>query len=164
MSAASSTTEAGDAASAREIVIRRVIAAPRAMVWKAFTEPKHIDQWWGPNGFRNATSSMDFKVGGAWRFMMHGPDGNDYADRIVYREIVEPERLVYEHGSDIDNDPARFDVTITFDEQGGKTEVTLRSLFRTAAQCEAVKKFGAVEGGNQTLERLSRHVEAGKSE
>jgi uncharacterized protein YndB with AHSA1/START domain len=154
----SAATREAVAASDREIVIRRVFDAPRPLVWKAFTEAKHIDRWWGPNGFRNATKSMDFRVGGAWRFTMHGPDGTDYRDRVVYREIVEPERMVYDHGSDIDDDPEAFEVTVTLNEVDGGTEVVLRSLFRTAAQCAAVKKFGAVEGGQQTLARLGGHL------
>ena len=142
----------------REIVIRRELDAPRALVWKAWTDPQHIDRWWGPSGFRNATIALDFRVNGMWRFTMHGSDGKDWPNRIVYREIVEPERIVFDHGSDIDNDPEQFQVTVTFVAKGKKTEVTMRSLFRTAAQCEAVKKFGAIEGGNQTLERLAGHL------
>jgi uncharacterized protein YndB with AHSA1/START domain len=142
----------------REIVIRRVFDAPRRLVWNAWTDPRHIDHWWGPTGFRNATASMDFRVGGMWRFLMHGPAGTDYPNRIRYREIVETERLVFDHGSDIDDDPEMFGVTVTFEAKGGRTEVTMRSLFATTAQCEAVKGFGAVEGGNQALERLAGYL------
>src|SRR5258706_6591524 len=107
----------------REIVIRREFDAPRALVWKAWTDPQHIDRWWGPRGFRNATIAMDVRVGGMWRFTIHGPDGTDWPNRIVYREIVEPERLVYDHGSDVDDDPRPFPVSVTFAAEGRKTQV-----------------------------------------
>jgi uncharacterized protein YndB with AHSA1/START domain len=81
----------------REMVITRVINAPRALVFKAWTKPAHIGNWWGPRGFTTTTHSMDVRPGGEWRFVMHGPDGTDYQNRIVDLEVVEPERLVYDH-------------------------------------------------------------------
>src|ERR1700674_4219468 len=83
----------------REIVVARVLDAPRALVFKMWTDPKHVAQWWGPNGFTITTYEMNVAPGGVWRFVMHGPDGRDYQNRVVYREIVEPERIVYEHVS-----------------------------------------------------------------
>jgi uncharacterized protein YndB with AHSA1/START domain len=140
----------------REIVQERVFDAPRELVWKAWTDPRHIDQWWGPNGFRNQTFSMDFKVGGTWRFVMHGPDGKDWPNWVRYEEISAPERLVYAHGGE--GDEAHFHVTVIFTEQGRRTKVSMRSVFPTAEACEAVKKFGAIEGGRQTLARLAGHL------
>src|SRR5262245_20518597 len=78
----------------REMVISRVVDAPRDVVWQAWTQPQHIGAWWGPDGFHTTIHGMNVTVGGMWRFIMHGPDGTDYPNRIVYREIVEPERLV----------------------------------------------------------------------
>jgi uncharacterized protein YndB with AHSA1/START domain len=140
----------------REIVITRVLDAARELVFDAWTDPQHIAQWWGPNGFTNTIHEMDVRPGGVWRFVMHGPDGVDYNNKVVYIEIARPERLVYSHGGD-DDEPA-FHVTVTFAEQGGKTLVTLRSVFATAAERDETLKFGAVEGGNQTLQRLERHL------
>lgn len=143
----------------RQIVLQRTFAAPRELVFKVWTDPNHVDQWWGPTGFRNETFVMDVRPGGMWRYMMHGPDGTDYPNRIVYREVVAPERLVYRHGSDIDNDPDAFDVTVTFDAQGEQTLVTLRSLFATVEQRQATMRFGAIEGGQQTLARLAEYLQ-----
>ncbi len=82
----------------REIVITHVINATRERVWEAWTDPIHVQQWWGPNGFTTTVQEMNVRPGGAWRFIMHGPDGVDYPNKIVYEEIVKPERLVYVHG------------------------------------------------------------------
>lgn len=142
----------------REIVITRVLNAPRELVFDAWTDPKHIGQWWGPRGFTTTIHEMDVKPGGVWRFIMHGPDGVDYKNRIVYIEIVKPERLVYTHGADEDADPGQFHVTVTFAEQGGRTKLTMRSLFPSAAERDRVVAFGAIEGGNQTLDSLEEHL------
>jgi uncharacterized protein YndB with AHSA1/START domain len=146
------------AESDREVVLTRVIDAPRELVFDAFTDPKHVDHWWGPNGYKTTTIAMDVRPGGMWRSVMQGPDGTDYDDRKVYEEVVRPERLVYWHGSDVDDDPGCFHVTVTFEDVGGNTRLTMRMLFGTVEQCEAVKGFGAVELGYQTLDRFAAHV------
>jgi uncharacterized protein YndB with AHSA1/START domain len=84
----------------REIIITRTFDAPRERVWEAWTDPKQVIKWWGPNGFTNTLFEMDVKPGGVWRHMMHGPDGTDYPNKVVYIEVVKPERLVYSHGRD----------------------------------------------------------------
>lgn len=145
----------------REIVQRRVLNAPRDLVFDAWTTPQHVAQWFGPTGFRTTVHAMDFRPGGAWRFIMHGPDGVDYGNRIVYHEIARPERLVYEHGEDVDDDPGRFHVTVTFVEQDGKTELTMRSILPTAEQRDLKVKYGAIELGQQTLEKLEQYVLSG---
>lgn len=142
----------------REIVITRILDAPRELVYEAWTNPKHIAQWWGPNGFTNTIHEMNVKVGGVWRFIMHGPDGTDYPNKVVFEEVIKAKRLVYTHGSDDDNDPNAFHVTVTFEDEGKKTKLTMRSVFGSAAILEEMKKFGAVEGGNQTLNRLEAHL------
>jgi uncharacterized protein YndB with AHSA1/START domain len=143
----------------REIVVSRLINAPRALVFDAWTDAKHISNWWGPRGFSTTTEVMDVKAGGEWRFIMHGPDGTDYKNKIVYVEVVKPERLVYRHSGVGKDEAIKFESTVTFVEQGGKTNVTLRMVFATAAERDfAVEKYGAIEGGEQTLERLAEHV------
>jgi len=138
----------------REITAARVFDAPRELVFKMWTDPKHVAQWWGPNGFTSTIDEMDVRPGGVWRFVMHGPDGVDYKNKIVYKEILKPERLVYSHVSG-----PRFDVTATFAGQGDKTELTVRMLFESAPQRDnAVKQFGAIEGLKQTLGRLEEHL------
>jgi uncharacterized protein YndB with AHSA1/START domain len=155
-----STDLASDDASTadREIVIERTVNAPRELVWRAWTEADQIAKWWGPNGFTTTIHAMDVRVGGVWRFIMHGPDGTDYPNKIVYREIVKPERLVYDHGDDDDAHSSSFRSTVTFVAQGRKTKVTMRALFASAEARAATVKFGAIEGGEQTLARLDQHV------
>ena len=138
----------------REIVSARVYAVPRELVWKAWTDPKHVARWWGPKGFTNTIHEMDVRPGRVWRLIMHGPDGTDYKNEIVFIEVVKPERLVYDHVSG-----PRFHVTATFADEGGKTKLTIRMMFPTAEERDnTIKKFGAVEGLNQTLRRLGEHL------
>jgi len=141
----------------REIVITRLFDAPRDLVFQAWTDPQHVDSWWGPTGFRTTTHEIDIRPGGLWRFTMHGPDGIDYPNKIVYLEITKPALLVYDHG---DDGQRGFHVTVTFEEQGNKTRLTMRSLFATAEEREmVVTKYHAIEGGNQTLDRFAQHLE-----
>lgn len=142
----------------REIVITRVFNAPRERVFEAWTDPKCIAQWRGPRGFTTTIDEMDVRPGGVWRFVMHGPDGVDYQNRIVYEEIVRPERLVYQHSSDQEDDPGQFQVTVTFGEEDDKTRLTMRMLFQSTAEREKNVEFGAIEGGKQTLDRLAEHL------
>jgi uncharacterized protein YndB with AHSA1/START domain len=139
-----------------QLVIERLINAPRTLVFDAWCDPEHIGMWWGPNGFRTTTHGMDMSVGGCWRYTMHGPDGTDYENLITYTEIVRPERIAYDHGDD--KDPDMFKSVITFADANGKTAMTLRMVCKTMLQLEGMKKFGAVEGGQQTLERLERYL------
>jgi len=143
----------------REIVLSRVIAAPRELVFKAWTDPQHLPQWFGPQGFTVETLAIDVRVGGMWRFVMVAPNGTRYDNRMLFLRIEAPRLLEIDHGSDKDDDPGRFRVTITFDEQSnGKTVVTLRQLHPTKARRDAVIGFGAVELGYQTLDKLAKHV------
>src|SRR5690606_15460044 len=93
------------------------------------------------------------------RYVMHGPDGVDYQNVIAYVEVVKPERLVYQHGSGEENDPGQFHVTVTFAEQDGRTSLTMRMLFPSAAERDkVVREYGAIEGGKQTLGRLAEYL------
>jgi uncharacterized protein YndB with AHSA1/START domain len=141
----------------REIVITRVYDAPRETVWDAWTDPQQVVQWWGPNGFTTTIHEMDVRPGGFWRLTMHGPDGTDYPNKSMFLEVVKPERIVYSHGGGRKGDPgAQFEATWTFEAQEGKTKLTLRMVFATAAARELiVKTYNAIEGGNQTLGRLA---------
>jgi uncharacterized protein YndB with AHSA1/START domain len=142
--------EAGE----REIVITRVFDAPRELVFQMWTDPEHVAKWWGPKGFTSTIYEMDVKEGGVWRFVMHGPDGTDYKNLVIYDEIVKPERLVYSHVSG-----PRFQMTVTFAERGGKTELTARMIFESAAErARVIKEFGALEGLSQTIGRLAEYL------
>jgi len=146
---------------ARSIVTTRVYDAPRDLVFAAWSDPDRIAQWWGPNGFTTTTSEFDMRPGGVWRFVMHGPDGRDYPNRVVYEEIVRPERLVYSHGNDDDVEPVHFRNTVTFEDLGGRTRLTMRAVFPSAEERDRVaREYGAVEGGEQTLARLAEYLAA----
>ncbi len=136
-------------ASDREILTTRVFESPRELVFDAWTNPVHVARWWGPNGFTTTTHVMDVRPGGAWRFVMHGPDGTDYQNEIIFEEIERPSRLTYTHTA------PWFHTTVTFDDLDGKTSLTMRMRFETAEERDrVVEKFGALEGAKQHLESL----------
>jgi len=142
-----------------ELLITKVVHAPRDLVFEVWTDPAHIANWWGPNGFTTTIHAMDVRPNGLWSFIMHGPDGTDYPNRIVYEEVVRPERLVYTHTSDDEDDPGQFRVTVTFEEHGADTKITLRTTFKSAeARDKIVEEVHAIEGGQQTLARLDVYV------
>jgi uncharacterized protein YndB with AHSA1/START domain len=136
----------------REIVSTRVFAAPRELVWEAWSQPEHLKEWWGPKGFSSSLQSFDFKPGGQWHFIMHGPDGTDYPQEWAFIEIVKPSLLVLDHLSE-----PKFRVTTTFEDLDGKTKITFRQLFETTAICESVKPR-AVPGNEQFFQKLAVHL------
>jgi PhnB protein len=139
----------------RELTISRLLNAPRELVWEVWTKPEHIKNWWGPTGFTNTIFSMDVKPGGVWDFIMHGPDGTDYKNKSIYKEIIKPERIVFEHVS------PKFTATITFEEKNGKTLLTWNMLFETKEQFEkVVKTFKADEGLKQNVVKLEDYLQA----
>lgn len=143
----------------RELVITREFDAPRALVWRVWTEAAHLAGWWGPVGFSTTTSRIDVRPGGQWRFVMHGPDGRDYENLITYLEVVEPERLVYRHGGEVEAEPVDFTVTATFAQAGEKTRVTMRMEFTSRETFDRVmREYGALEGAKQTMGRLAEHL------
>src|SRR6478752_8464100 len=142
----------------REIVIFRVISAPRELVFEAFTEVRHLSRWWGPEGFTTTTRSFEFRVGGAWDFVMHGPDRTDYQEWISWTEIAPPERIALVHGESR-GDPNAFASVLTFERDGAATRLEMRTLFPTKElRDEAVEKYHAIEGGRQTLSKLAAYV------
>jgi uncharacterized protein YndB with AHSA1/START domain len=142
----------------REIVISRVISAPRERVFEAFTEVRHLSRWWGPHGFTTTTHAFEFRVGGEWDFVMHGPDGTDYQEWIRWAEIVPPERITLLHGESR-ADPNAFESVLTFTPDGAATRIEMHTLFPTKElRDEAVEKYHAIEGGQQTLSNLAAYV------
>lgn len=119
----------------REFVHSRLIDAPPEGVFRAFSEPAHLARWWGPDGFSSTIHEFELRAGGHWRFVMHGPDGKDYPNESVFREVIAPERIVFEHLSD-----HHFEMTITFTAQGAKTLVGWRQVFDTAASANASRR------------------------
>jgi uncharacterized protein YndB with AHSA1/START domain len=141
------------------IIGTRLFDAPRELVYSAFTDPKHLAQWWGPDGFTLTTHSHDFRPGGVWRFVMHGPDGRDYQNRVTYDEIDPPKRIVYRHGGGDDVEPVQFNTAITFEDVGGKTRIIWHGRFPSAAERDRViKEYGADKGLVQTMARLAEHL------
>jgi uncharacterized protein YndB with AHSA1/START domain len=140
----------------REVVITRVFDAPRELVFKAWTDPLHLARWWGPKGITNPVCEVDLRIGGAWRIVMRAPDGTEYPGGGVYREIAEPERLVFTNiAMDKEGNPVIDGLTtVTFAEQGGKTKLTLRTRAIAVVGYAAAYLAGMEAGWTQSLERL----------
>jgi uncharacterized protein YndB with AHSA1/START domain len=137
----------------REFVHSKLIDAPRERLFRAFAQPAHLAKWWGPDGFSSTFETFELRVGGHWRFVMHGPDGTNYPNEIVFRELVAPEQVVLEHIGSVHH----FFLTITLTEQAGKTLVGWRQVFDTAEHKEAVAHF-VVDANEQNLSRLEKEV------
>ena len=158
MSAPRPTAATQSATADREIVICRDITAPRELVFEAFTEVRHLSRWWGPEGFTTTTRGFEFRVGGEWVFVMHGPDGTDYQEWISFTDIVPPERIALLHG-EYRGDPNAFESVLTFGTDGAATRIEMRTVFPSRElREEAVQKYHAVEGGRQTLNNLAAYV------
>ncbi|MFV2086394.1 MULTISPECIES: SRPBCC family protein [unclassified Micromonospora] len=158
MAGAERETSAEPATADREIVISRVIDAPPELVFEAFTEVRHLSRWWGPEGFSTTTRSFEFRVGGEWDFVMHGPDGTNYSEWITWTEIVPPQRIALLHGESRD-DPNAFESTLAFAPDGAATRIVMCTVFPTRElRDQAVEKYHAIEGGEQTLSNLAAYV------
>jgi uncharacterized protein YndB with AHSA1/START domain len=146
----------------RETVITRIVRAKREKVWELLTNPEHLAHWWGPEGFRTTTHSMDFRAGGQWRYTMHGPDGRDYVNIVTYLAITPNERLEFRHAGEGETTDACHQTLITLEPvgtNGEHTKVTLRGIFDSRAAMEhVIKTYGALEGGKQTLARLDEYA------
>jgi uncharacterized protein YndB with AHSA1/START domain len=151
-------SEADVAIADREVVVSRVIGAPRELVFEAFTHVRHLSRWWGPEGFTTTTRAFEFRAGGVWDFVMHGPDGTDYQEWITWSEIVPPERIALVHGESRD-DPNAFRSVLTFEPAGAGTRLVMRTVFPTKELRDAaVEQYHAIEGGEQTLISLASYV------
>jgi len=140
----------------RELLLTRLLDAPIELVWEVWTEPEHIAKWWGPDGFTNSISKMDVNPGGEWDLIMHGPDGTDYKNKSVFKEIVKHKKIVYEHVSG-----PRFLATIEFEAKGDKTFLKWHMLFQSKEEfIQTVKTFKADEGLKQNIEKLNTYIQA----
>ena len=137
----------------REFTLTRLLAASPERVFAAWTDPRHLDRWWGPRGFTTTTETFDLRPGGAWILVMRGPDGQEYPNHITFTEIQAPLRLCYAHGAGAD-DPQAFQVTIDFSAEAGGTRITLRALFSSAEILRQMRKAGAVEAGQSTVDQF----------
>jgi uncharacterized protein YndB with AHSA1/START domain len=138
------------------LIHTRILDAPRDLVWEVWTNPEHIKEWWGPNGFSLTTKSMNVEPGKVWNFIMHGM-GRDWDNKIEYVEVIKPSLLSYKHsGEDADYS---FWVTILFEEVEGKTLLTMKSVFKSKEIIEELnRRVNAIEGGKQTLNRLESYL------
>ena len=131
----------------------RTVKAPIDLVWKVWTDPEHIVQWWGPNGHSTTIHEMDFREGGEWRLTMQGPDGKNYPNRSIFREIIPLTKIVFEHFN------PHFIATISFESNGEETRIEWSSLFDTEEMLETViHVFNAKEGQKQNFERLEQYL------
>lgn len=138
----------------REIRISRLLNAEVELVWEVWTDPEHIKNWWGPNGFTNTISKMEIQPGGEWDLIMHGPDGTDFKNKNIFKEIIVYKKLVYEHIS-----TPKFTATIEFEAQGAKTLLNWHMLFESKEQFEeVVKTFKADQGLKQNVEKLDVYL------
>ncbi len=143
----------------RTIVLTRVFDAPRKLVFKVITDPKLLPQWWGPKNLTTKVETMEVRPGGAWRYVQHDPEGNEFAFHGVYREIVPPERLVYTFewealpGHEILE-------TVTLEDLAGQTKMTTHDLFQTVEDLEGMLKAGMEGGADESFERLTKVLAA----
>ena len=138
-----------EGATDRDIVTLRFLRAPRERVFAAWTDPEQLARWWGPEGFSNTFEAFEPRPGGQWRFTMHGPDGTGFPNHSVFREITAPERIVFDHLSG-----PEFQVTVSFREEQGGTQLAFRMRFGSVEECEAIKRYALV-GNEQVFDRLA---------
>lgn len=138
------------------MVISETLNAPVALVWKAWTRPEHIALWWGPDGFTNTIHKMEVEPGGEWYFIMHGPDGTDFRNKSIFREIIPLKKIVYEHITG-----PRFLATVEFTPMGEQTQIRWQMVFHSAEEfIQTVKVFKADEGLKQNVVKLNAYLSA----
>lgn len=146
--------------SEREVIFTRSFDAPREILWTAWSDPVHLHRWFGPTGFTTTTHEFSFVPGGAWRFVMHSPEGWDNPNVIVFREIEPPSRLVYDNRWDLADAPLDFRVAVTLVAEGPRaTSLSIHFTFASADDLRtATEVYGVIQGGIQTLERIAEYV------
>jgi uncharacterized protein YndB with AHSA1/START domain len=148
-----------------EIVVTRVLNAPRELVFAAWTDPKHVEQWWGPKGFTSFGCEIDLRAGGVFRLQMRGPDGVVYPCKGVIREVIAPVRIVFAGVTDCGHAcgagiPPRSIVTVTFADHAGKTTIMIHTRLESSADREAVIQAGYEPGWAHTMDRLDEYLGA----
>ena len=137
----------------REMRITSTCMAPIELMWEVWTNPEHIINWWGPSGFTSTIHTMDLKEGGEWKLTMHGPDGTNYPNRSIFKEIIPFKKIVFEHFN------PHFITTVIFETNGEETGIDWSLLFDTAEMRETiVKVHKADEGQKQNLEKLEKYL------
>lgn len=144
----------------RDITVSRVLDAPPERVWQAMTDPRSLSHWWGPRGCTATIQTMDLRPGGEWIYRMNVYGLTSFQNRSVFTEVVEPERIVYTNGSGKDGRTASdFESALILEPEGGQTNVTFRLVFATPFfRDQFARKYSAVDGGKQTLDRLAAYL------
>jgi uncharacterized protein YndB with AHSA1/START domain len=138
----------------REFRVTRLLNAPIDLVWEVWSNPDHIKNWWGPHGFTNTITKMDLRTNGEWKLTMHGPDGTDYPNESIFKEVIVGKKIVYEHLQ------PKFTSTIEFESRGDKTFLTWHMLFETVEEfTQLVKQYKADEGLLQNIEKLETYLQ-----
>jgi len=158
---ATSATSTIEQPSDREVVFSRVFNAPRELLWTAWSEPRHLHRWFGPTGYTTTTHEFAFVPGGVWRFVMHGPDGTDTPNTIVFRELDRPSRIVYDNSWERPGLRLDFTIAVTFVAEGAGTRLSIHFTFADAEALRiATEQYGVREGGVQTLARFEEYLRA----
>jgi len=146
----------------QEVIITRLFDAPRELVFKLWTDPEYVERWWGPKGFTNPVCQLDARVGGSIRIVMQGPDGTKYPTRGIFKELVEPEKVVFVSIKEDDFGNAQLEVlnTAVFMEENGKTKMYFTAVvtMSTPEACGSVE--GMNQGWNQSIDRLEETTAA----
>lgn len=147
----------------RRVVVTRLLDAPRDLVWRAWTEADHLARWWFPAGWSVGETAIDLRVGGAFQHVVRSPDGVEYRCSATFREIVRPERIVYDGTPDDRNAggagmPPGAEVTVTFVEEGAGTRLTVETRFKTAEAADAADETGYATHWAKGLEQLDGYL------
>jgi uncharacterized protein YndB with AHSA1/START domain len=142
----------------REIVLSRVLDAPRDLVYEAMSKPEHLTHWWGPRGYSMSLCEMDLRPGGAWRMVHRDPQGNEFGFRGEFREIMAPERLV--RTFEFEGMPGHIAVeTLVLEEHDGRTTVTVTSLFDSVEDRNGMLQSGMEKGASESYDRLAEYLQ-----
>lgn len=137
----------------KELRSTKILNAPTAVIWEVWTNPEHITNWWGPNGFTNTIHKMDFEENGEWNLTMHGPDGTNYPNKSIFKEIIPFKKIVFEHFN------PHFITTVLFESKGKETLLDWSLLFDSEEMYNIiVKAHKADEGQKQNLEKLEKYL------
>lgn len=143
-----------------KVIYKRYFAVPIHLAFEAWSSHEHLSQWWGPDGFTLTTKSMDFSNNGIWDFIMHGPDGHDYKNKIQFTDIQRPHRICYKHLGDGEGEQdVDFQAKVTFEATDEGTSLTFEQIFPSKEELERVdKKYGAIEGAKQHIGNYGKYL------
>lgn len=144
-----------------KVTYKKYFDVPVDLLFEVWSKPEHLMEWWGPDGFTLTIKSLDFSNGGIWEFIMHGPDGHDYQNKIQFINIHKPKSILYKHIGDGEGDEdVNFQSRIIFEAAGEGTNLIMEQIFSSKQELERVnEKYGAIEGGKQHIGNLAKYLE-----